>query len=137
MYKRQIPDSSWAVLRWSDPVVANFFTSRIGAGTTATIYNPVALFHLGIQNGAAATGGKYGYFSDYSSYRGNAGIGGPKAPAKKTYCSLDPIMFAVEGGLAYKWEAADFPDDTVYLSSTTSNEVFFYCLLYTSPSPRD
>ncbi|MBN1414744.1 MAG: PKD domain-containing protein [Bacteroidales bacterium] len=121
-----IPDSSWAVLRWSDPVVANFFTSRIGAGTTATIYNPVALFHLGIQNGAAATGGKYGYFSDYSSYRGSAGIGGPKAPAKKTYCSLDPIMFAVEGGISYKWEGADFPDDTIYLSSTTSNEVYFY-----------
>ena len=121
-----IPDSTWAVLRWSDPVVANFFTSRIGAGTTATIYNHVSLFHLGIQNGAESTGGKYGYFSDYSSYRGNAGIGGPKAPAKKTYCSLDPIMFAVEGGLSYKWEASDFPNDTVYLSSTTASEVFFY-----------
>ena len=129
-----IPDSTWAVLRWSDPAVANFFTTRIGAGTTATIYNPVALFHLGIQNGASNTGGKYGYFSDYSSYRGSAGIGGPKAPAKKTYCSLDPIMFAVEGGLSYKWAAVDFPGDVAYLSSTTSNEVYFYPPAPTTPA---
>ncbi len=120
-----IPDSTWAVLRWSDPTVSNFFTSKIGAGTTATIYNPISLFHLGIQNGAAATGGKYGYFSDYSSNRGFAGIGGPRAPSKKTYCSLDPIMFAVEGGIAYKWFGATNPGDTIYLNSTTNNEVYF------------
>ncbi len=125
------PDSSWAVLNWlGNPAAQTFFTNLITNGTTATLSNPIALFHLGVQNGAAATGGKYGYFSDYRSRRGNAGIGGPKAPTLKTYCNLDPIMFAVEGGIRYKWFGESNPGDTIYLDNTTRDEVYF-----TPPSP--
>ena len=123
-----LPDSSWAVLDNSDPLVNSFFTqaNRITPGTTATISNPIARFHLGVQNGGSTNGGKYGYFSDFASNRGRAGIGGPKAPAKQTYCNLDLIMFAVEGGIAYKWfSLPPNPGDTVYLNSTTNNEVYF------------
>ncbi len=127
-YFKFLPDSSWAVLDNSNPAVNTFFTlaGRITPGTTATIANPIARFHLGVQNGGPGNGGKYGYFSDFSSNRGSAGIGGPKAPAKKTYCNLDLILFAVEGGIAYKWfSLAPNPGDTIYLNSTTNNEVYF------------
>ncbi|MBN2213828.1 MAG: PKD domain-containing protein [Bacteroidales bacterium] len=123
-----LPDSTWAVLDNSNPAVNSFFTQagRITPGTTATIVNPISRFHLGVQNGGPGNGGKYGYFSDYASNRGSAGIGGPKAPAKKTYCNLDVIMFAVEGGIAYKWfSLPPNPGDTVYLNSTVNNEVYF------------
>jgi len=34
-------------------------------------------------------------------------------------------MFAVEGGQSYKWFGISDPGDTIYLSSTTSEEVYF------------
>ncbi|MBN2611254.1 MAG: PKD domain-containing protein [Bacteroidales bacterium] len=129
-----LPDSSWAVLDNSNPAVNTFFTQsgRITPGTTATIENPISRFHLGVQNGGPGNGGKYGYFSDYASNRGRAGIGGPKAPSLKTYCNMDPIMFAVEGGIAYKWfSLAPNAGDTIYLNSTTNSEVYL-----TPPVPR-
>ncbi|MFO7659261.1 MAG: PKD domain-containing protein [Bacteroidales bacterium] len=128
-----LPDSSWAVLDNNNPAVNIFFTQagRITPGTTATISNPISRFHLGVQNGGPGNGGKYGYFSDYASNRGSAGIGGPKAPPIDTYCNLDPIMFAVEGGIAYKWfSLAPNLGDTVYLNSTTDSEVYL-----TPPNP--
>lgn len=119
-----LPDSSWAYLK-NEAAARAFVNSKITPGTSASIYNPIALFHLGVQNGGTSNGGKYGYFSDYSTNRGRAGIGGSKGQAKENYCNLDPILFAVEGGIKYKWFGAINANDTIYLNSTTNNEVYF------------
>ncbi|MFO7447916.1 MAG: IgGFc-binding protein [Ignavibacteriaceae bacterium] len=117
-------DSSWAYLK-NEVAVRSFIFNIITPGTTYSIINTQAKFHLGVQNGSAGAGGKYGYFSDYSYNRGKAGIGGSNGPKIKNYCSLDSIFLVAEGGYNYKWFCQDSPGDSIYLSSTTSDAVVF------------
>ena len=123
-YFTYILDSTWAVLK-KDAAVNAFVTSKILPGNEARVSNSVARFHLGIINGGAATGCKYGYFSDYKSNYVNAGIGGANATKLKTYCSFDPIHLVASGGKAYKWFGETNPADTLRLSSTTIADPYF------------
>ncbi len=123
-YFDYILDSTWIVLK-KTPAVNAFVSGKILPGNEARVSNSVARFHLGIINGGATTGCKYGYFSDYKSDYVNAGIGGANATKLKTYCSFDPIHLVASGGKAYKWFGESSPADTVNLSSTTAPDPYF------------
>ena len=123
-YFDYLPDSSWAVLR-NSMEVRDYISNKITVGSEARVSNKIARFHLGIINGGTSTGCKYGYFSDYASARGSAGIGGAYAPKLYTLCSLDPIRLVASGGIAYKWTGVSNPADTNNLSSTTVPDPIF------------
>jgi PKD repeat protein len=123
-YFDYILDSAWVVLK-KTPAVAAFISSKIVAGAEARVDNSTARFHLGIINGGASSGCKYGYFSDYKSENVGAGIGGAYAIKQYARCSLDPLQLVAGGGQGYKWVGVSNPNDTVYLSSTTIADPFF------------
>ena len=49
-----------------------FNTNDIPQGQASLIVNSSHLFHMGVVNGGASSGCRYGYFSDYSSYQFDA-----------------------------------------------------------------
>jgi len=123
-YFDYVLDSTWAVLR-NSMEVRDYISNKITVGSEARISNKIARFHLGIINGGTGTGCKYGYFSDYASAKGSAGIGGAYAPKLYTLCSLDPIRLVASGGTAYKWTGISNPADTNNLSSTIVPDPIF------------
>jgi PKD repeat protein len=122
-YFDYILDSTWVVLK-KTPAVQAFISAKIIAGAEACVSNKKR-FHLGIINGGASTGCKYGYFSDYKSENVGAGIGGAYAIKQYARCSLDPLQLVAGGGEEYKWTCISNPADTVYLSSTSIADPFF------------
>jgi PKD repeat protein len=117
-------DSSWAVLK-NTMEVRNYISNKITSGSEAMVSNKIARFHLGVINGGTTTGCKYGYFSDYASEKGSAGIGGAYAPKIYTLCSLDPVRLVATGGIAYQWTGISNPADTNNLSSTRVPDPIF------------
>ncbi len=134
-------DGNWAYLK--DAATPNTFfmdsipspASESDPPTVATIKNTVRRYHLGVINGDASTGCKYGYFSDYSANKVSAGIGGAQASQSKIYCSLDPIRIVASGGKDYEWNCISHPwfnsrisDRFVaapyFYPDTTNNEVY-------------
>ena len=117
-------DSTWAVLK-NTMEVRNYISNKITSGSEAMVSNKIARFHLGVINGGTTTGCKYGYFSDYASEKGSAGIGGAYAPKLYTLCSLDPVRLVASGGIAYQWTGISNPADTNNLSSTIVPDPIF------------
>jgi PKD repeat protein len=122
-------DSSKAVLiddsRINGPIY-NFFDTIIPTGnppTVAQMSNPNAKFHLGVLNGGAVNGGKYGYFSDYSTIP-SAGING-SINTKAVYCGFDPIPLQANGGVNYAWRCISHPELSSNFDRTDSSNVFF------------
>jgi PKD repeat protein len=124
-YFEYIMDSAFAVLR-NLPGVDAFFASHITPGDEARISNPVARFHLGVINGGASTGCKYGYFSDYAASSGLAGLGGAVLRHQQVYCNLDPIQLVASGGRGYEWECSSNPGFTQYITDTTIADPYFF-----------
>jgi PKD repeat protein len=125
VYFEYIMDSTFAVLR-DLPAVDAFFASHITPGDEARVSNHVSRFHLGIINGGASTGCKYGYFSDYAASSGLAGLGGAVLRHQKVYCNLDPIQLVASGGRAYEWECISNPVFTQYITDTTIADPYFF-----------
>jgi PKD repeat protein len=123
-YFSYILDSTWIILK-DDATAKAFISNKIQPGQEALVQNSVARFHLGVVNGGASTGCKYGYFSDYKVQVGSAGIGGAHADPNKVYCNLDPIRLVASGGTAYKWYGDSNPLDTLNLNSTTISDPIF------------
>jgi len=120
-------DSAFVVLR-QNPTVNAFFATNIPPGAEARVSNSVARFHLGVINGGAGTGCKYGYFSDYASSESSAGIGGYLSPPAGVYCNLDPIHLVAGGGISYHWYSTDPLADSIvdYLSDTSIADPYLY-----------
>lgn len=80
----------------------NFNTSQIPQGQTSILVNTsttASLFHLGMIDGGASTGCRYGYFSDFSS----ANLGG-----NRFVCINDSlILSAGENQDSYVWNTGD------------------------------
>lgn len=119
-----IPDSTWAYMR-NEVEIRVFINSIITPGIPYTITNPLSRFHLGMHNGSASFGGKYAYFSDYSSNKGSAGIGGTAASGSQNFCGLQPVLLAAGGGREYHWFGVSDPADTILLNTTCSDQVTF------------
>ncbi|MCS7019328.1 MAG: LamG-like jellyroll fold domain-containing protein [Cytophagales bacterium] len=82
--------SGWVAARY-----INIPTSSLGVGATGTISNSQGLFHVGIINGGAFSGARYGYFSSFNSVNLGADIN----VAFGTTITLD----AGPNGITYKW----------------------------------
>lgn len=124
-YFEYIMDSAFAVLR-NLPAADAFFASRIPPGEEARVSNSMARFHLGVINGGASTGCKYGYFSDYAASGASAGLGGATAVTQDVYCNLDPIRLVASGGIGYAWECISDPAVTDLITDTTIADPYFY-----------
>lgn len=98
-----IMDSAFAVLNRESATIS-YYTNIIQGGTEVRVSNSVSRFHLGIINGGAATGCKYGYFSDYAASQSDAGIQGANGNTDDVFCGLSPILLVAEGGSDYLWE---------------------------------
>lgn len=125
IYFEYIKDSTFAVLRDAAAVDA-YFTSNISPGDEALVQNHASRFHLGVINGGASTGCKYGYFSDYAASEASGGIGGATAPTAEVYCNLDPIHLVAKGGRSYSWVGTSHPGLTDLLSDTAVAAPYFY-----------
>lgn len=77
----------------------SFNTSQISVNTGQILSNSSGLFHLGLINGGATSGCRYGYFSDFSSvYLG---------PDKQLCQGDTAILDAGEGKMFYLWNTGD------------------------------
>lgn len=117
-------DSAFIVLR-NTPAVDNFFSTLIGPGEEVLVQNRISRFHLGVINGGAMTGCKYGYFSDYAANGYNAGIGGATAARNDVFCNLDPFQLVAEGGLEYTWSCTSDPLLTSKITDVKAAAPFF------------
>lgn len=76
-----------------------FNTSDIPAGQASLIQNSSHLFHMGIINGGASSGCRYGYFSDYSAYQFQASVSSDSlCEGADLYLSANPLP-----GATYQW----------------------------------
>jgi PKD repeat protein len=111
-----------------DGPIYQFFFDKIPTGsppTVARISNTISKFHLGVLNGGAGNGGKYGYFSDYAANSTDAGIGGAYAPTVDYYCSLDPIRLVAVGGKSYEWNCTSNPAYNANISDRFIADPYF------------
>ena len=80
----------------------NFNTTQVPAGQTSILVNTsttASLFHLGMIDGGASTGCRYGYFSDFSS----ANLGG-----NRFVCINDSLILSAGENLdSYIWNTGD------------------------------
>jgi PKD repeat protein len=124
-YFEYIMDSAFAVLK-ALPAADAFFAGHIPPGEEARISNSTSRFHLGVINGGASTGCKYGYFSDYAASGASAGLGGATAVTQDVYCNLDPIRLVASGGIGYRWKCISDPAVTQLITDTTIADPYFY-----------
>lgn len=75
----------------------------IQVGKTVKVKNKVGLFHLGIINGNASGGCRYGYFSDFSDNQSRANIANSGSDYHD-FCEGDTITLQASGGVEYKWK---------------------------------
>ena len=97
-----IMDSAFAIYD-RDKAGGGAFYNTINDGDVVRVENDLARFHLGVMQGRASPGSKYGYFSDYAESGASAGIGGFTQPPSDVFCSLNPIRLVAGGGTAYQW----------------------------------
>jgi PKD repeat protein len=124
-YFEYIMDSAFAVTK-NLPAVDAYFAGHIAPGDEVRVSNTTSRFHLGVINGGASTGCKYGYFSDYAASPASAGLGGANAVTQDIYCNLDPIQLVASGGIAYRWKCISNPAITSLITDTTIADPYFY-----------
>jgi len=97
----------------------SFNTTDVPVGSTSVISNNAGLFHMGIINGGASTGCRYGFFSDFS------GVGFTSTIQSQISCfggSNGSIDLSINGGLppfTYLWNNGDTVQDPQNLSTGT------------------
>lgn len=101
----------WVAARYD-----NVSTASLAAGATGSISNSSGLFHVGIINGGASSGTRYGYFSSFNSVNLGADI--------NVSFGTNILLDAGPNGITYKWFR--IPDDVTVLgtSQTLTVSVF-------------
>lgn len=107
--------SDWVVARYD-----NISTTALPVNGVGTISNSQGLFHVGIINGGATSGTRYGFFSSFNSVNLGADIN----VAFGTSITLD----AGPNGISYKWYR--IPSSTVLGTSQTITLSIFSRGLY-------
>ena len=76
-----------------------FNTNNIPQGQASLIANSSHLFHMGVINGGASSGCRYGYFSDYSAYQFDA------SSTTDSICQGGNLILSANslGGANYQW----------------------------------
>lgn len=100
---------------YSSALVA-FSTTDIPAGSSVTVENSSGLFHMGILNGGASSGCRYGFFSDFSGQIFSAQITQQISCPGADDGALD---LEVMGGLlpyTYQWSNGDTTQDITGLT---------------------
>lgn len=92
---------------WMAARYDNISTGSLAAGATGSISNSNALFHVGIINGGATSGTRYGYFSSFNSVNLGADI--------NVSFATDIILDAGPNGISYKWYR--IPDNVTVLGT--------------------
>ena len=100
----------------------NFNTSQVPSGQTSILVNTstsASYFHLGMMDGGASTGCRYGYFSDFSS----ANLGG-----NRFVCLNDSLILSAGENLdSYIWNTGDTTsqitvfNEGIYAVTTSKN----------------
>jgi len=90
-----------------------FLNQRNGGvpqGEVTKVTNSVSVFHLGLIEGGATTGCKYGYFSDYAESRGDVVV--VETGSHSIYrCFNETAQLRASGGLSYTWSPPDYLSD--------------------------
>lgn len=75
-------------------------SGSVPQGLGSRLTNSTHLFHMGIVHGGAASGCRYGYFSDYNKFQFNL-----QTPPADTICEGSPFMLQVAtiNGTTYNW----------------------------------
>ena len=87
-----------------------FGEAVIGVGDHSLIQNTKDVFHLGIINGAGATGVLYGYFSDFNEMEIDAFEGGTGSDLLRG-CYGEAFQLVASGGINYQWSPPDYLDN--------------------------
>lgn len=118
-----IPAASFTVVPGTggdySATLLSFNTTDIPAGSSVSVTNSSGLFHMGILNGGASSGCRYGFFSDFSGQIFSAQITQAISCPGADDGALD---LEVEGGLEpynYLWNTGDTTQDISSLSNGT------------------
>ena len=103
-----VPGSQWSVAR-----IGPIPTTTIPVLSGTRISNTIDVFHLGVINGGASSGCRYGYFSDYNPLTVDAFIS-QSGSSDIRLCYGDSAQIVARGGIFYKW------NPTAYLSDPLS-----------------
>jgi PKD repeat protein len=105
-----VPGTSWSVGRIGPIPDVDSLAKTMKA---ARISNTIDVFHVGVINGGAASGCRYGYFSDYNPLKVSAFIT-ESGSSDIRLCNGASAQIVARGGIFYKWKPS------AYLSDTTS-----------------
>ena len=98
-----LPSSpNWLV--WRSP---NLGTGTIPVNVQTLFQNTEDVFHLGVINGAATTGCRFGYFSDFNELKVNAEATGSGSGEIRA-CSYEQIQLYASGGTTFDWWPANY-----------------------------
>ncbi len=105
----------------------SFSTSEIPAGVASQINNTTHLFHLGLVHGTPTGGCRFGFFSDYASYKFQIQI----LTNSTHLCEGDTLILqsnAIQGA-TYDWSGPNnftFQNQTVQIDSVTIAQSGYY-----------
>ena len=101
-----IPGSAnWLV--WRSPSLG---TGILNVGNQMLVQNTEDVFHLGVINGGASTGCRFGYFSDFNELRVDAEATGSGSGEIRA-CSYEQIQLYAQGGTTFNWWPAEYLND--------------------------
>jgi PKD repeat protein len=103
-----VPGTLWSVGR-----LGPFATTDIPTMLATRVSNTIDVFHLAVINGGAASGCRYGYFSDFNPLKVSAFIT-ESGSSDIRLCSGANAQIVARGGIFYKWKPS------TYLADTTS-----------------
>lgn len=95
---------------WNEFGQAQGGIPAVPQGRVSRVYNEVGVFHLGLINGGATSGCRYGYFSDFSENRGSAVVSDTDSDLASA-CYGDSVQLKVEGGITFDWTPKLFITD--------------------------
>lgn len=95
---------------WATALIGPIPEADIDDGVATRITNIIDVFHLGMINGGASSGTRFGYFSNYNTLSVSAYIGG-SGSADKRLCYGDSVQLVANGGIFYRWEPALYLND--------------------------
>ncbi len=98
-----IPGTNWSAASIE-------FSGSIPVGSSNLIVNTKDVFHFGIMNGDASTGGCYGYFSDFNEVEAEGIVAGTGQSGIKT-CYNEEIQLLATGGTSFEWKPQKFLND--------------------------
>jgi gliding motility-associated-like protein len=101
-----LPSSpNWLVWR-----SGNLGTAYVPVGVSTLVKNTEDVFHLGMINGGAGTGCRFGYFSDFNELKVDAEATGSGSGEIRA-CSYEQIQLYASGGTTFDWWPANYLSD--------------------------